>query len=188
MKRNPKPAEMPEPRPNPEEMWRSINRRMSDAVDGWTRCKNTTCRRQRRCCGDGLACRNDRSLRRSLTHEERAKASHDLRVALEKRKAELAAGAQPLDLATSRQLRKKLRIKARRKAARKQAYADKAAPTAPQAAEPPAPAAYQPPPLSPEQQARIDRAWNDYVASLPKEDATGAGDHERERRPRITQL
>ena len=183
MKRNPEPAELHEPRPSREEMWLGINRKMSDAVDGWTRCRNTTCRRQRRCRGDGLACRDDGSPRRALTHEERAKASHDLRVAIEKRKAELAAGAQPLDLATSRQLRKKARIKARRKAARKQAYADKAASVAPQADETPAPAAYEPPPLSPEKQAQIDRAWNDYVASLPAEK-----DRERERRPRITQL
>ena len=44
--------------------------------------------------------------------------------------------------------------------------------------EPPAPVA-EPPPLAPEKQARIDRAWNEYVKEQDKA---------REPGPRITQL
>jgi hypothetical protein len=181
MKRNPEPAEKREPRPSEQEFWLDMFRKMSDVVDGWTRCRNTTCRRQRRCRGDARACRDDGSPSRTHTPEERAKAMHELRIGIEKRKAELAAGAQPVDLKTLRKLRKKARIKARRKAARKQAYAGKPAPMPPQAGDTPAPVAE--PPLAPEKLERIDRAGNDYLASLPAKQ-----DRSREPGPRITQL
>jgi hypothetical protein len=49
-------------------------------------------------------------------------------------------------------------------------------------------AAYVPPQLSPEKIERINRIWNDYVASLPAEGAEDADDRKRELGPRITML
>jgi hypothetical protein len=55
----------------------------------------------------------------------------------------------------------------------------------------PLPAVAEETQLSPEKQERINRAWNNYVASLPAqgaETAEDADEHRREPGPRITQL
>jgi hypothetical protein len=179
-----------EPRPSEQEFWLGIFRKMSDVVDGWKRCDNRTCRRKKRCCGDAQACRDDGRPARTFTQEERAKAMHDLRIMLEKRRAEVAAGAPVMDLKTLRKLRDKERAKARRKSGSAQIDAAKPGMT-PQAHgdEAPASLADEPRP-SPEVEERVNRIWNDYVASLPAEDAKGedAGKNEREPGPRITML
>jgi hypothetical protein len=186
MKRNPGPAEKTEPRPSEQEMWLGIFRKMSDVVDGWSRCDNRMCRRKRRCCGDAQACRDDGRPARTFTQEESAKAMHDLRMMLEKRIAEVAAGAQPMDVETIRKPRDKERAKARRKGAPARVDGAKPEVTTSQAHgnDRPAPAAEEPR-SSPEVAERVNRIWNDYVASLPAEDAA---DHEREPGPRITLL
>src|SRR5205085_4863378 len=91
------------------------------------------------------------------------------------RRAALAAGAPlPDDEETLRKLREQAR--AQRHRPRQAAPVTSAPPDG--ASESPAPAA-DAPKLAPDKQARIDRAWNDYVAGVEKP--------KRERRPRITQ-
>ncbi|HEV7600709.1 MAG TPA: hypothetical protein VGO49_10695 [Bradyrhizobium sp.] len=102
---------------------------------------------------------------------------------VKRRSAEFTAGAKPPDLETLRKLRAAARAAALLR--RKSAQAGPATPAtdSPPAdgAEPPAPVAEETQ-LAPEQLERINRARNDYVASLPAEDKA------RERGPRITQL
>jgi hypothetical protein len=189
MKRNSEPAEKREPRPSEEEFWLGMFRKMSDVVDGWSRCDNRMCRRKKRCCGDAQACRDDGRPARTFTQEERAKAMHDLRIMLERRRAEVAAGAPAMDLKTLRKLRDKERDKARRKGGPAQVDAEKPGMT-PQAHGDEASASLADEPRSsPEVAERINRIWNDYVASLPAEDAKAKdARNEREPGPRITLL
>jgi hypothetical protein len=168
-----------------------LNRRLSDLCEGWTRCDNRSCRRWKQCCGEGpdFKCTDDGRPRRTVSPEEKAKVMSDLYKEVKRRSAEFAAGVQPPDEETLRKLRDAARAAERRRLKSAQAGAATPAADSPQAdgAEPPAPVAEETQ-LSPEQQARIDRAWNDYVASLPAEEAEEADERKRERRPRITQL
>jgi hypothetical protein len=103
---------------------------------------------------------------------------------VKRRCAERAAGVEPPDEETLRKLRDAARAAERRRRESAQAAAAKTAADLPQAdgVEPAAPVAEETQ-LAPEKVERINRAWNDYVASLPAEQ-----DKAREPGPRITQL
>jgi hypothetical protein len=96
----------------------------------------------------------------------------------------LRGGIAPPDPKTSRKLRDEPRAVPRRRRKPARAAAATLATDSPQAddAELAVPATEETP-LAPEKQERINRAWNDYVASLPAEQ-----DRERERGPRIRVL
>jgi hypothetical protein len=193
MKRVPVSAQDPDRPQSLEELRCRLNRRVSDFRDGWKGCDNPECRRERQCRGEGpdFKCTNDGRPRRTLSPEESAKVRSDLYKAIKARRAELAAGVQPPDAETPRQLREEPRAAARRGRKSARALAAKTVAPSPQVHrdEPPTPPAEETQ-LAPEKQVRIDRAWNDYVASLPAEDAEteDADERTRERRPRITQL
>jgi hypothetical protein len=165
-----------------------LNRRLSDFRGGWKRCDKPLCRRWKQCCGDGpdFTCTDDGTPRRTPSPEERAKAISDLYKAIKERCAERAPGGEPPHEETPPKLRDEPRAVTRRRRRRKSAEvsAAKRAADSPQAdgaeATPPVVEETQ---LAPEQQARIEQAWNDDVASQPAEQ-----DRARERRPRITQL
>ena len=174
-----------------EELRRRLNRRLSDFREGWTRCDNRQCRREKQCFGEGpdFKCTNDGSPPRTFSPEERAKVMSDLYEEVKRRCAEFAAGVQPPDQETLRKMRDEARAAARRERESAQAAATTPATRSPQpdGAEPPLPVAEETQ-LAPEKQARINRAWNDYVASLPAEGAEDADERKREPGPRITQL
>jgi hypothetical protein len=165
-----------------------LNRRLSDFRAGWRRCDNPLCRRRKQCCGEGpdLECTDDGRPRRMRSPEETAKAISDLYKEVKRRCAERAAGAEPAHEETPHKLRDEPRAVTRRRRRRKSAQvsAAKRAVDSPQAdGVEPTPPVVEETQLAPEQQARIDRAWNESVASKPAEQ-----DGARERRPRITLL
>jgi hypothetical protein len=82
----------------------SINRKMNNLLGGWRRCGHRSCRRAHQCVGLPLKCHVKRKPRPPLTPEQRSRASHSLRIALDKRRAELAAGAKPMSLEEFKQL------------------------------------------------------------------------------------
>jgi hypothetical protein len=163
-----------------------LNRRLSNMRDGWRRCDNGLCRRWKQCCGEGpeFKCTDDGRPRRTPTPEETAKAISDLYKEIKRRAAERTAGAEPPQEETPRELPYTARAAARRRRKSARALAAKTAAPSPQVHrdEPQAHVAEETQ-LVPEQPARIDRAWNDDVASQPAQQHTT-----RERRPRITQL
>ena len=163
-----------------------LNRRLSDFCEGWRRCGNPRCRRWKQCCGEGpeFTCTDDGRPRRTLSPEESAKVRSDLYKEIQKRRAEFATGAEPTHEETPHKLRDEPRAVTRRRRKPARAIAARTAADSAQAhgTEPAAPVVEETP-LAPEKQARIDRAWNDTVASQPAEQ-----DNARERRPRITQL
>jgi hypothetical protein len=180
-------AERPQ---NLEELRSRLNRRLSDLRDGWSRCDNRRCRREKQCFGEGpdFKCTDDGRLPRAFSPEERAKVVSNLYKEVKRRRAEFAAGVQPPDEETLRRMRDEMRAAARRERESAQAAATTPAtdPLHADGAEPPPVAEERP--LAPEKQARINRAWNDYVASLPAEGAEDADERKREPGPRITQL
>jgi hypothetical protein len=186
MKHVPDHAQQPERPRSLEELRCRLNRRLSDFRDGWRRCDNPSCRRWKQCCGEGpdFKCTDDGRPRLTRSPEERAKVISDLYKEVKKRRAAFAAGAEPPDPETLRELRDKARAAALRRLRSARAGRAMPAADAPQAHETdtPAPVA-EGTQLAPEKLERINRAWNDYVASLPAEP-----DRARERGPRITQL
>jgi hypothetical protein len=160
-----------------DELRRRLARRLSDSREGWRRCNNRPCRRRKQCCGDDpvLTCADDGRPRRTVSPEESAKMMSRLYHEIKTRRAALAAGAPlPDDEESLRKLREQARAQRHRPAA------PGTRASSPELASEPPPPPVDAPKLAPEQQARIDRAWNDYVAGLEKP--------KRERRPRITQL
>jgi hypothetical protein len=174
----------------------ALNRKMSTLMHGWKRCGNRVCRRAHRCAGFPLRC-VVKHKERQLTPEQRANAKHRFKLALDKRRAEFAAGAKPMKPEEIKLMMRKRAAEKKRKRAARRAEALRqpppaAAPIPPQGAgNVDSAAAYEPPPLSPEKVERINRIWNDYVASLPAVDAEAtedAGKTKREPGPRITML
>ncbi len=167
-----------------EELRCRLDRRLSDMRDGWSRCDKPLCRRVKQCCGEGpeFKCTDDGRPRRTPTPEESAKAISDLYKEVKKRCAERAA--EPSAPETPRKLRDEPRAVTRRRRKPARAAAAKTVADSPQLHrdEPQMPVAEETP-LAPEQVERIERGWNDGVASQPAE-----RDGARERRLRITQL
>jgi hypothetical protein len=157
-----------------------LNRRLSDFRKGWRRCDNPLCRRRMQCCGEGpdFTCTDDGRPRRMPSPEEKAKAISDLYKAIKERCAERAAGGEPTQGKTPPEPRAVTRRRRRRKSAK--VSAAKMVAPAPQIhrdeTQTPVAEVTQ---LAPETQARIDRAWNEYVKEQ---------DRTREPGPRITQL
>jgi hypothetical protein len=170
MKHVPDRTQDPERPRSLEELRCRLNRRRSDLIDGWRRCANPLCRREKQCCGESpdLKCADDGSPPRTFSREETAKVMSDLYKEVKRRCAEYAAGAEPPDPETLRKLRDKARAAARRRRKSAQAGAAKTAAQAAQVAEPPSPVAEETQ-LAPEKQERTNRAWNDTMASLPAE-------------------
>jgi hypothetical protein len=188
MKHVPDRAQEPDRPQSIEELRCRLNRRLSDFREGWRRCDKPLCLRWKQCCGEGpdFTCTDDGRPRRTFSPEERAKAMSDLYKEVKRRCAERAAGVEPPDEETLHKLRDQPRAVTRRRRRRKsaQASAAKRAADSPQAdgAEAVVPVAEETQ-LAPEQQERIEPAWNDTVASQPAE-----RDEKREPGPRITQL
>ena len=169
-----------------EELRCRLSRRVSDFSEGWRRCDNPLCRRCKQCCGDGpdFTCTDDGRPRRTPSPEERAKAISDLYQEVKRRCAERAAVVEPPHKETPHKLRDEPRLPTRRRRKSAQARAKKTTAPAPQVhRNEPQTRVVEETQLAPEKQARIDRAWNDDVASSPAQQGTT-----RERRPRITQL
>ncbi len=161
-----------------KELSLKLDRLVAEAIEGWTTCDNTQCRRAKRCASDRRECIAEwQKSQPPRSPEEIAQGMADLRKMLETRMAGLPLAKEPVKPARAKKPRRKAAATATDNSMQDNGD-DKTR----------APAAYEPPPLSPEKQERIDRAWNDYVASLPAEGAEDADERKRERRPRITQL
>ena len=156
------------------ELGLKIQRLAAESLEAWSSCDNVRCRRAKRCASEGRECIAKwlESLP-PLSPEEAQARLQDFRIELEARKR--LGGAT----VTEEQLTKAIREE---QAARRAAMP-------PQGGEPPAPVA-QEPQLAPDKVERVNRIWNDYVASLPKQDAEAedADNRQRERGPRITLL
>jgi hypothetical protein len=186
MKHVPDRAQDPDRPRSLDELRCRLNRRLSDFSEGWRRCDKPLCRRWKQCCGEGpdFKCTDDGRPPRTVSPEERAKAISDLYKEVKRRCAERAAGVEPPDPETPRKLRDEPRAVTRRRRKPDRAAAAKRVADVPQVhRDEPQTHVVEETQLAPEQQARIDRAWNDDVASQPAEQ-----DKARERRPRITQL
>jgi hypothetical protein len=186
MKHVPVSAQDPDRPQSIEELRCRLNRSLSDFRAGWKRCDKPLCRRRMQCCGEGpdFTCTDDGTPRQPRSPEEKAKALSDLYKEVKRRCAERAAGAEPTEEATPPKLHYTARAAARRRRKSARALAAKTAAPAPQVhRDEPQPHVVEETQLVPEQQARIERAWNDDVVSQPAEQ-----DKARERRPRITQL
>jgi type IV secretory pathway VirB10-like protein len=155
-----------------EQLSLKIQRLAAEALQSWPSCDNVRCRRAKRCASQDYECiAKWRESLPPLSPEEAEASLQDFRIAIEARKR---LGGESV---TMEQLTEAIR---KEKAARLAAMP-------PQEGDTPAPVAEETQ-LSPEKAERIDRIWNDYVASLPKQDAEDADDRQRERGPRITLL
>jgi hypothetical protein len=157
------------------ELGYKLERLVSDVIKGWRRCGNAECRRARSCVSDGFECiAKWQESRPPVSPEEAQRQASELKRDLDAYRAGLPLPEKP------EPAKKRRRKKPASTSARPAEGDDNRAPV---------PVAKQPK-LAPEQQARIDRAWKEYVASLPAEDAETeeADERKRERRPRITQL
>ena len=146
-----------------KELGLKIQRLVAESLEAWPTCENTLCRRKRRCASRDREC--IAKWRESLPplSPEQVKAGVDeLRIALDVRRR---PGGESI---TEEQFTEAI---AKEQAARRAALPPQQGDATPPAVEETK--------LAPEQQARIDRAWNEYVK---EQDST------RERGPRITQL
>jgi hypothetical protein len=144
------------------ELARKLDRLVAEAIDGWSTCENTLCRRKRRCASRDREC---------IAKWQESQPPHS--------PEEIKAGVEDLKLSLDvrRRLGENFTLEQFEEAVRKEQATRRAA-LPPQAAEPPA-AVVEQTQLAPETQARIDRAWNEYVAER---------DRAREPGPRITKL
>jgi hypothetical protein len=144
------------------ELAHKLDRLVSEVSEGWRQCDNAECRRARSCASDGFECLAKLSESLPPRSPEQIKAGvEDLKLSLDVR----------------RRLGENVTLEQFEEAIAKEQAARRAA-MPPLAAEPAPPVAEETK-LAPEQQERIDRAWNEYVTER---------DGARERRPRITQL
>jgi hypothetical protein len=148
-----------------KELGLKIQRLVAESLEGWSTCENKRCRREKRCASGNRECivKWQEPLP-PLPPEEAEARMEDFRIAVAARKR---LGG---DSCTEEQLMEAIREERARRG------------MPPQAVEPLAPVVDETQ-LAPEKQERIDRAWNDYVASSPAEE-----ENKREPGPRITQL
>jgi hypothetical protein len=148
-----------------KELGLKIQRLVAESIAGWPTCENTRCRRAKRCASQDYECiAKWRESLPPISPEEAKARMEDFRIALDAR----------------RRLGRSVTKEQLTEAIRKEKEARRAA--TPQAANTPAPVAEETQ-LAPEKVERINRAWNDYVASLPAEE-----DRAREAGPRIRML
>jgi hypothetical protein len=158
-----------------------IQRLVAESLEAWSTCDNVRCRRAKRCASEDRECiaKSQESLP-PVSPEEAKRRLVDF-----KRELQMRIAGLPLDKPPAKQARTK---KPRGKAAATTTNNSKRRNSD---GETSAAVADEPPPLSPEKAERIDRMWNEYVASLPVEDAEATEDTGRETRkpgPRITLL
>jgi hypothetical protein len=155
-----------------KELGLKIQRLVAESLEAWPTCDNLRCRRAKRCASEDRECI-------AKWHESLPPPSPEeaaLRLAHFRRDLEMRMAGLPLQESAAKPARTKKPRKTTATTADNSTHGNSDGET-------PAAAAYEPPPLSPEKAERIDRLWNDYVASLPGEE-----DKPRERRPRITML
>jgi hypothetical protein len=141
------------------ELSHKIQRLVAESIEGWADCANPSCRRARRCASEKRECiARWQASQPPLSEQEAAQRMADFTRDLRARLAGLPIG----------------------EASRPREQPRPALPAATAESEQATPPAAHEPKLSPEQQARIDRAWNDYAAEQERP--------EREPGPRITQL
>jgi hypothetical protein len=144
------------------ELARKLDRLVAEAIDGWSTCENTLCRRKRRCASRDREC---------IAKRQESQPPHS--------PEEIKAGVEDLKLSLDvrRRLGENFTLEQFEEAIRKEREARRAAlpPEEPDATPP----VVEETKLAPEQQARIDRAWNEYVKEQERT---------REPGPRITQL
>jgi hypothetical protein len=154
-----------------KELGLKIQRLVAESLEAWPTCENTRCRRAKRCASQDYECiAKWRKSLPPLSPEEAAQRLRDFRRDLLARQAGLPLGepAKP-DRAKKQRVNKPASTPAKPT----QRDNDRGAPAA----------VAEETPLAPEKVERINRIWNDYVASLPAEQ-----DKEREPGPRITML
>jgi hypothetical protein len=155
-----------------EQLSLKLQRLLAESIGSWPTCENKRCRREKRCASPDYECiaKWHESLP-PLTPEEAEARMEDFRIAVEARKR---LGG---DSCTEEQLTEAIREERARRG------------MPPPDDEPPVPVAEETQ-LAPEKQERINRAWNDYVASSPAEGAETEDADERKRAPgpRITML
>jgi hypothetical protein len=144
------------------ELARKLDRLVAESLEAWPTCENTLCRRKKRCASRDREC--IAKWQQSLPPRS---------------PEEIKAGVEDLKLSldVSRRLGENVTLEQFEEAIAKEQATRRAA-MPPQAAEPPAPVAEETK-LAPEQQARIDRARDEYVKEQDRTRAPG---------PRITQL
>jgi hypothetical protein len=163
-----------------KELSLKIQRLVAESLEAWPTCDNVRCRRAKRCASEDRECiAKWRETLPPLAPEEAEQRLRDF-------KRELGARIAGLPLPRS-EPEKPERAKKQR--------GNKPSSTPITMAQPDsgdnAPAPVEEPQIAPEKQERINQAWNEYVASLPAEDAEATEDAGREARkpgPRITML
>jgi hypothetical protein len=151
-----------------------IERLLAESLEAWSSCDNLRCRRAKRCASQDRECiAKWRESLPPLSPEEAKQRLADFRKELELRMAGLPLDEAPVIPAQPKK-RRGNKVAATTTNNSAQGNGDDKTP---------APPAGEPPPLSPEKAERIDRIWNDYVASSPVEE-----DKPREPGPRITML
>jgi hypothetical protein len=149
-----------------EELDRKLQRLVGESLEAWSSCENVACRRARRCASEKRECiaKWQASLP-PLSPEESEQRMNAFRRDLKARIAGLPIGEAENEPKRS-----------------KPPATDANCTGVGESQEKTAAQVLTEPQLSPEKQARIDKAWNDYVASQGKEDRA------REPGPRITLL
>jgi hypothetical protein len=144
-----------------------IQRLVAESLEAWATCEDKRCRRKKRCASRDRECiARWRESLPPLSPEQVKAGVEELRIALDVRRR---PGGESLTLEQfTEAIRKE---QAARRAALPPQEGDATPPVAEQTR------------LAPEKQARIDRAWNEYVAEQPAEQ-----DKARAPGPRITQL
>jgi 5-methylcytosine-specific restriction endonuclease McrA len=154
-----------------KELGLRIQRLVAESLEAWPSCDNVRCRRAKRCASEDRECiRKWSESLPPISPEEAKQRLADFRRDLEKRRAGL-----PLGEPTKPKQAKERRGNKPASTPATTAQRDNDHEATP-------PVAHEPQ-LSPEKAERIDRIWNDYVASLPAEE-----DKPREPGPRITLL
>jgi hypothetical protein len=150
-----------------KELGLKIQRLVAESLEAWPTCDNKRCRRAHRCASRNRECiAKWRESLPPLSPEEARERLEDFRIELDVRRRLRG------ERVTAEQLTEAIR---KEKAARRAAWPPQESDATPPVAE-----VTQ---LVPEKQERIDRAWNEHVASQPAE-----RDRKREPGPRITQL
>jgi hypothetical protein len=145
-----------------EQLILKLQRLVAESLEAWSTCENKRCRRAKRCASSDREClAKKQESSPPLSPEETQARLRDFKIELEVRKRLYGESV------TEEQLTEAIRQEKARRAA-----------MLPPDDEPPTPVAEEVQ-LAPEQQARIDRAWNDTVKEQ---------DRAREPGPRITQL
>jgi hypothetical protein len=145
---------------------RKLDRLVAEAIEGWSTCENPRCRRARRCASPRRECIA------KWQESQPPRSPEEIKAGVEDLKLSLDVRRRLGENVTFEQFEEAI---AKEKAARRAAMPPQQSDATPPVAEETK--------LAPEKQARIDRAWNEYVASQSAEQERAG-----EPGPRITQL